>query len=242
MGLSGLFVAAEFSFVTVSRSAVDKAAADGVAGAGGLRAALHSLSTQLSAAQVGITITNLLIGWVAEPSIAALLSGPLTAVGLPTEALPGVSLTVGLVLAAIVTMVFGELVPQNLALAHPFGVARFVQGPQRWFATAFRPLTLTAERASNQIVRLLGVEPQEELASARTPEELAAVVRSSALSGHLPTHTAELVTRSLRFDELHAQDMLTPVPGWSGSMPPTRCSGARPVHRTRPFQVSGRRR
>jgi CBS domain containing-hemolysin-like protein len=210
VGLSGLFVAAEFSFVTVNRAEVDQAATDGVAGASGVRVALRSLSTQLSAAQVGITITNLLIGWVAEPSIAALLAGPLTTLGVPTDVVPGVALSLGLVLAAVLTMVFGELVPQNLALAHPFGVARFVQAPQRWFALAFRPLTLTLNGVSNQIVRQLGVEPQEELASARTPEELTAVVQSSALSGHLPTHTADLVARSLRFDALQAQDVLTP--------------------------------
>ena len=210
VAFSALFVAAEFSFVTVSRSVVDRAASRGVSGAGGIQAALRSLSTQLSAAQLGITITNLLIGWVAEPSIAALLTRPLMALGVPADAVPGVSLTVGLVLAAAVTMVLGELVPQNLALAHPFGVARFVQRPQRWFATASRPLTIALNGLSNRIVRLLGVEPQEELASARTPEELAAVVRSSARSGHLPADTAELVARSLRFDDLQAQHVLTP--------------------------------
>jgi CBS domain containing-hemolysin-like protein len=210
IALSGLFVAAEFSFVTVSRTAIDTAVAEGAAGASGVQAALRSLSTQLSAAQVGITITNLLIGWVAEPSIATLLRGPLTAAGVPDDGVPAVSLTAALVLAAVLTMVFGELVPQNLALAHPYGVARFVQRPQRWFAIASRPLTVSLNGLSNRIVRLLGVEPQEELASARTPEELAAVVRSSAQSGHLAEPTADLVTRSLRFDELQAQDVLTP--------------------------------
>ncbi|GAB3421250.1 hemolysin family protein [Flindersiella endophytica] len=207
---SGLFVAAEFSFVTVSRPAVERAAAEHVPGAAGVQTALRSLSTQLSGAQVGITITNLLIGWLAEPSIAQLVHGPLLSMDLPESAVPGVAITIALVLSTIATMIFGELVPQNLALAHPFGVARAVQRPARAFTTVSRPLVKVLNGTANWAVQRLGVEPQEELVSARTPEELVSVVRSSAESGTLPGATADLVEASLRFDDKQAKDVLTP--------------------------------
>src|SRR5690349_7518352 len=82
----GMFVAAEFAFVTVDRSQVDKAAAAGEPGAEGVQKALRSLSTQLSGAQVGITVTNLAIGFLAEPAIARLIDGPLESVGTPQGA------------------------------------------------------------------------------------------------------------------------------------------------------------
>ena len=115
----GAFVAAEFAFVTVDRAAVDRAAESGDRAAQGVRSALRSLSTQLSGAQVGITVTNLAIGFLAEPAIASLIDGPLEAAGVPAGAVPGVAVGTGLVLATLATMVFGELVPKNLAIAKP---------------------------------------------------------------------------------------------------------------------------
>src|SRR5690242_14866446 len=106
----GAFVAAEFSFVTVDRGTVDRAADAGDRGAKGVQSALRSLSTQLSSAQVGITVTNLLIGFMAEPAIADLVDAPLESAGLPEGMVPGVALAIALILATGTTMVFGELV------------------------------------------------------------------------------------------------------------------------------------
>src|SRR5215212_6746919 len=119
----GAFVAAEFSFVTVDRSSVERAAEDGDRQAAGVLKALRSLSTQLSAAQIGITVTNLLIGFLAEPAIARLLESPLESVGVSGAAVTGVSVTIALVLATGATMVFGELIPKNLAVAKPVATA-----------------------------------------------------------------------------------------------------------------------
>ncbi|WP_020579488.1 hemolysin family protein [Actinopolymorpha alba] len=210
MLVCGVFVAAEFSLVTVSRPTVERAADAGVPGARGVRSALRSLSTHLSSAQIGITLTNLVIGWLAEPSVARLIAGPLGAVGVPSAAVTGVAFALALGLVTVATMVLGELVPKNLAIAHPFGVARVVQAPQRAFTAFTRPLTTLLNAAANRIVRALGIEPQEELASARGPEELASVVRSSAESGSLPPSTAALVERMLRFDDKQARDVMTP--------------------------------
>src|SRR6478752_7487413 len=122
--LCGLFVAAEFSLLAVNRSTVERKAARGDRGAKGVAAALHSLSTQLSSAQLGITITNLTIGFLAEPAIAELLHAPLEALGVPSSAVHGIALVIGVAIATAATMVFGELVPKNLAISKPLTTAK----------------------------------------------------------------------------------------------------------------------
>jgi CBS domain containing-hemolysin-like protein len=206
----GGFVAAEFSFVTVDRSTVDREAEAGDKRAIGVRSALRSLSTQLSAAQVGITITNLLIGFLAEPSISALLEGPLGSLGISDGAVAGVALLIGFILANGLTMVFGELVPKNLAITHPLETAKGVQAFQRGFTVAFRPVISGANEIANAILRRIGIEPQEELASARSPDELGSLVRHSALQGTLELKTATLLEKSLDFGERRADDAMTP--------------------------------
>jgi len=165
----GVFVAAEFSLVTVDRSVVDRAVEREEAGARGVQKALGTLSTQLSGAQVGITLTNLAIGYLAEPALARLLRDPLEGVGLPPAAISPVALAVALVLSTVVTMLLGELVPKNLALAAPMATARITQGPQRGFTRAMAPLIRNLNGTANAILRRLGVQPQEELRSTRTP-------------------------------------------------------------------------
>jgi CBS domain containing-hemolysin-like protein len=206
----GAFVAAEFAFVTVDRGSVERAAESGDKKAAGVLAALQSLSTQLSAAQVGITLTNLLIGFLAEPSIARLIDGPLESAGVSGDAVTGVALVIALTLATGVTMVFGELVPKNLAITKPLATARAVQGFQRGFTRSTGPIVRFFNGTANAVLRRLGVEPQEELASARSPEELASLVRHSASEGTLEVSTATLLQRSLAFTERRAHEIMTP--------------------------------
>lgn len=206
----GVFVAAEFSFITVSRSVVERAAADGDRGAAGVLLALRSLSTQLSGAQVGITVTNLAIGFLAEPAIADLLDGPLTSLGLPAAGARSISIATALILATAVTMIMGELVPKNLAIARPLQTASAVQAWMRGFTATIRPLITFFNGTANRLLRLLGVEPQEELASARSAEELAGLVARSANEGALADETAALVQRSLAFGDRRARDVMTP--------------------------------
>jgi CBS domain containing-hemolysin-like protein len=207
---NAVFVAAETALVTVERTEVDAAVAAGDARARRLRAALSRLSTQLSAAQLGITVTSLAIGLVAEPSIATLLHGPLAASGLPEAAVEPVAVAVGLLLASVVQMVLGELVPKNLALARPFAAATTVLPVQLGFAAAARPLVSVLNGSANRLLRAVGVEPTEELRSARTPDELSLVLRQSADRGALATETAQLLVRSLTFGDKRASDVLTP--------------------------------
>lgn len=208
----GIFVAAEFSFVTVDRPSVERRAAEGDRGASGVLEALRTLSTQLSGAQLGITLTNLMIGFLAEPSIAALIDGPLESAGVPSGAVTGVAIVIALTLATGVTMVLGELVPKNLAIAHPLATARAVQRPMRLFTTTTGPLIRAFNGTANAILRRMGIEPQEELASARSASELASLVRRSAAEGTLEMSTATLLQRSLQFGERTASDVMTPRP------------------------------
>ncbi|MGQ0847239.1 MAG: hemolysin family protein [Sporichthyaceae bacterium] len=205
----GMFVAAEFSLVTVDRAAVERAAGAGDRAAEGTLSALRSLSTQLSGAQVGITVTNLAIGFLAEPSLARLLDGPLESGGVPPDAVPGIALGLGLTIATAVTMVAGELVPKNLALARPMQTARSTQLFQRGFTRAMGPVISALNAAANAILRRIGVEPQEELHSARSHAEIYSLVRRSAQEGVLEPRTADLLQRSLEFGGRTAEDVRT---------------------------------
>jgi CBS domain containing-hemolysin-like protein len=206
----GGFVAAEFSLVTVDRADVDSAADSGDAAAVGVQSALRSLSTQLSGAQVGITLTNLVIGLLAEPAISELIKGPLTALGVPDGAVMPTALGLGLILSTAATMVFGELVPKNIAIALPLRTAKATQGFQRGFTTVMKYPIRLLNGSANALVRALGVEPQEELRSARTSEELASLAGRSASEGTLDSETAHLVQRSLAFGPRTAGEIMTP--------------------------------
>ncbi|MEU0909605.1 hemolysin family protein [Streptomyces althioticus] len=204
-----VFVAAEFSLTTVERAELERAADAGERGAAGALAAVRRLTVQLSGAQLGITVTSLVIGMLAEPSLAALLRGPLRAAGLGSAA-PTVATLLGVALSTVVLMVIGELVPKNWAISRPAAVAKVVAGPQRAFTAAFGPFISHLNGTANRFVRRFGLEPAEELASARTAEELGALARHSAAEGALEADSAELFVRTLHLSELTAENVMTP--------------------------------
>lgn len=206
----GLFVAAEFSLITVNRTKVERLAAAGDHGAKGIAHALKTLSTQLSGAQVGITITNLAIGFLAEPAIARLIEPLLDQLGIPDSAISAIAIVIGISLATVLTMVFGELIPKNLAIARPLATARYVQRPQRIFSHVMKYPIKLLNGSANVLLRKMGVSPQEELSSARSADELSSLVRRSAEQGMLPKETAMMLERTLVFDELTALDVMTP--------------------------------
>lgn len=207
---SGVFVAAEFSFITVDRATVERRAADGDASAVGILKALRSLSTQLSGAQLGITITNLAIGYLAEPAIGRLVRGPLEAVGVTGGAQSVASYLIALLLSTFGTMLLGELIPKNLALALPFRAAAATQRPQRVFSKAMAWPIRGLNSMANRTLHALGIEPQEELRSARSPLELRSLVLRSAEEGAIDDETAALVARSILFGDRTAADVRTP--------------------------------
>jgi len=201
-------VAAEFSLVTVDRVELDQRAERGDRRAGTARRALRELSFQLSGAQLGITITALLTGYLAEPALAGLLE-PLVRPLAPAAA-GSVAVFGALGVATLLSMLFGELVPKNAALARPMPVALATAGPLRAFSRACGWPIRGLNGIANRLVRGLGVEPQEELASARSAEELGLLAAISARAGALPSDTAMLLQRTIRFADKRAAEAMTP--------------------------------
>ncbi|HEV7449969.1 MAG TPA: hemolysin family protein [Pseudonocardiaceae bacterium] len=206
-----LCVAGEFALTALERSTVDAHVRQvGDRRGRQVKHAHSTLSFQLSGAQIGITITTLLTGYVAEPTIAELIQPWIEGARVPSGAAEGVSLGIALTLATGLSMVFGELVPKNLAIARPLQTARQVAGLLNGFSTAFRWLISALNGSANWIVHRLGIEPAEDLRSARSPQELGSLVRSSAQQGTLDQGTATLLDRSLRFGERTAEELMTP--------------------------------
>jgi len=201
------FVAAEFGLVTVDRAEIEQQARTDRA-ARTVQAALRQLSFQLSGAQLGITIAALLTGYLAEPALAHLFE-PLVR-PLAGTATNGVTHTLALIVATLFSMLFGELVPKNAALARPMPIARATAGPLRVFSRMFAWLIRALNGSANWIVRRLGVAPQEELASARSPEELGLLAVISARAGALPPETAVLLRRTIRFGDKRAAEAMAP--------------------------------
>jgi CBS domain containing-hemolysin-like protein len=205
---NAFFVAAEFGLVTVDRPEIDQRARAGDRAARTVQSALRSLSFQLSGAQLGITLTALLTGYLAEPALARIFDPVVRP--LAGDATGTVTQILALVLATLVSMLFGELVPKNAALARPMRVALLTAGPMRIFSRTFGWLIRALNGAANWVVRRLGVEPQEELASARSPDELGLLAAISARAGALPPETATLLRRTIRFGDKRAAEAMTP--------------------------------
>ncbi|MFD3443936.1 hemolysin family protein [Microbacteriaceae bacterium 4G12] len=207
---TGFFVASEFALVNLDRSDLEAREARGEKGLGPTIGALRITSTHLSSAQLGITLTTLLTGYTMEPAISTLLRAPMEALGVPEAVLPGIGTVLAIFIATLLSMVIGELVPKNFALALPRHTAKIVIPFQVLFTTVFKPAVLLLNNSANGILRLLGIEPKEELSGARTAEELSSLVRRSAMEGLLEADTAVLLDRTLMFSAHTAADVMTP--------------------------------
>lgn len=210
IGGTGVFVASEFSLVNLDRPEIEARRERGETMLGAVVSGLKQTSTHLSSAQLGITLTTLLTGFTLEPALSALL-GP--ALGwLPTASRPVVAAVLAVAVATLASMILGELIPKNFALAAPLRVAKLVLPLQLGFTAVFRPFVRVLGGSANGILRLVGIEPREELSSARTAEELRSLVRRSATEGALEPDTAKLLGRALAFAEHLAGDAMTPRP------------------------------
>ncbi|MUL85455.1 MULTISPECIES: hemolysin family protein [unclassified Mycolicibacterium] len=207
---TAVFVAAEFSLTALERSTVEANARTGDRRDQLVRRAHRTLSFQLSGAQVGISITTLATGYLAEPVVGGLIRPGLDAMGIPVNIAGGLSLFLAVLIVTSLSMVFGELVPKNLAVARPVPTARAAAPFQLLFSMLFTPVIRLTNGSANWILRRLGIEPAEELRSARSAQELASLVRNSARSGSLDPSTALLVHRSLQFGERTAEELMTP--------------------------------
>jgi len=209
---TGLFVASEFALVNLDRSDLEARQGRGETRLAMTIAALKITSTHLSSAQLGITLTTLLTGYALEPAISTLLAGPLGLVGIPAAVVPVVGSTVAIVVATLISMIIGELVPKNFALALPIQTAKFVIPFQTVFTTVFKPAVTVLNGSANGLLRMVGIEPKEEISGARTAEELSSLVRRSASAGLLEEDTATLLNRTLLFSRHTASDVMTPRP------------------------------
>src|SRR3954468_15082311 len=229
--ITGFFVAGEFSLTTVARGAAEEPAQAGDPGAARVLTALRGLSTELSAAQLGITLTTLVVEFLAEPALGGLIEPVLTAIGLPEGATAPIAVVLGIALATFLQMILGELGPKNLAIARPLRTAALVAPGLRGFTRVTGPAVRALQAVANGIVRRLGIEPREELDDVRGAEELAAVARRSAAEGDLPPIAAgerapaprraagegdlspiaaRLLSRSLGLRDKFATDVMTP--------------------------------
>ncbi|MFC8303093.1 hemolysin family protein [Specibacter sp. NPDC057265] len=207
---TGFFVAVEFSLVALDQASVQRAVNQGDQRAVPLLRCLKSLSTQLSSCQLGITLTTLLTGFLMEPSLGALLATPVAAVGIPAAAAKGVALAIAMVLATLLSMLIGELVPKNMAIAKAFEIGKMVARPQLLFTAIFKPAIVVLNGFSNKVLNVFGMEAKEEISGARSPSELASLVRRSAAMGTLDEGTATFIARTLSFSARTAADVMTP--------------------------------
>ncbi|MBN8205754.1 HlyC/CorC family transporter [Microbacterium esteraromaticum] len=209
---TGLFVASEFALVNLDRAELEARQARGESRLGMTIRALKITSTHLSSAQLGITLTTLLTGYTMEPAISTLLEPVMEAWGVPDAVAVPLSVTVAMFIATVLSMIIGELVPKNFALALPLATAKAVVPFQTAFTAVFKPAVLLLNGSANAVLRSMGVEPKEELSGSRSAEELSSLVRRSASQGVLESDTATLLDRSLTFARLTADDIMTPRP------------------------------
>jgi len=209
---TGLFVASEFALVNLDRADLEARQAAGETRLALTISALRITSTHLSSAQLGITLTTLLTGYTMEPAISNLLAPVFDAWELPATVSRPLASVIGVAIATVFSMIIGELVPKNFALAIPRQTAKLVMPFQVAFTTVFRPAIAVLNGSANGVLRAMGIEPKEELSGARTAEELSSLVRRSASAGVLEEDTASLLDRSLTFARLTAADVMTPRP------------------------------
>ena len=209
---TGLFVASEFALVNLDRAELEARRDRGESRLSLTINALRITSTHLSSAQLGITLTTLLTGYTMEPAISNLLQPAFGAWGMPDAILRPIAAIIGVAVATVLSMILGELVPKNFALAVPIATAKLVMPFQTAFTTVFRPAVFVLNGSANSVLRVMGIEPKEELSGARTADELSSLVRRSASAGVLEEDTASLLDRSLTFSRLTAADVMTPRP------------------------------
>jgi CBS domain containing-hemolysin-like protein len=207
---NGYFVAAEFAFVAVRKGRLEELAAEGDPRAPRALQVLKRLSFMLSGAQLGITVTSLVVGFIAEPVLGRALRPLFELTGLSGAAATGVALSTGFILATSAQMIFGELAPKNLAIAEP---ERFSLGLARGtyvYTRVAGPVIKLFDNSSNALLRALGIEPVEELPSGVSADELNYIISQSTRGGTLGPQTATLLNRALDFRSLRAVDAMVP--------------------------------
>ncbi|MET9830337.1 hemolysin family protein [Streptomyces sp. NPDC006385] len=207
---TGYFVAQEFAYVSADRLALAREAEAGDKRAARALKVLERLSFMLSGAQLGITVTGLVVGFIAEPSVSALLRPALSGLGVPDAAVSGISVVLAFVLATVVQMVIGELAPKNLALAVPERLAKSLAASTLAYLKVVGPVVRIFDGAANRLLRRIGIEPVEELHHGATLEELGHLIGESHEQGRLPRGTAELLDHAMEFSDRTLDEVMVP--------------------------------
>jgi CBS domain containing-hemolysin-like protein len=208
--LTGYFVAQEFGYVAVDRGKLRRLADEGDQAAARALAVTGRLSFMLSGAQLGITVTVLLVGYVAEPFVGEGLADLLGTAGVSRAVSLPVSVILVLLLSTVIQMVLGELAPKNLAIARPERLARALSRSTLMYLRVFAPLIRVFDMAAGRLLRRVGVEPIEELPSGATAEDLEQIIAESRAEGHLDAQIYRLLDRGLDFRRLTAGEAMVP--------------------------------
>ncbi|GHD09245.1 hemolysin family protein [Zhihengliuella salsuginis] len=207
---NGYFVAQEFAYMSVDRTrlAAQERAGDKIAGRA-LKVTRRT-SFMLSGAQLGITVTGLMVGYVAEPLIGRSLGEMLGDVGVPAAVSISIGTVLALAVATIVQMIFGELYPKNLAIAAPEPLARRLAGSTLIYLTVFGWLITVFDHAANAFLRLFRIEPVHDLDTTATAKDLEQIVADSRESGDLPEELSMLLDRILDFPDRDVEHAMIP--------------------------------
>ncbi|MGI9605976.1 MAG: hemolysin family protein [Acidimicrobiales bacterium] len=206
---NGFFVAAEFGLVAVDRGRVDQAAEQGNRSASRVQRLVANLSFHLSGAQLGITASTLILGFIAKPTLAALIERALAG-SVSDSVISDLSIVLAIALATGFQMVVGELVPKTIAIDRPYEVSTLLSPAIRLWGLVGKPVIATFDAAANWLVRRLGMEPAEELEHIRSLDEIERLIVSSGAEGTLDSEDVTLLQRSIRLGEKRAADALIP--------------------------------
>ncbi|OLT27080.1 hypothetical protein BJF83_19345 [Nocardiopsis sp. CNR-923] len=209
---TGYFVAQEFGYMAVDRSRVRARAAAGDLGARRVKKVTDRTSFMLSGAQLGITVTGLLVGYVAEPMIGQGLGELLGAAGVPAGTGVAVGIVIALLFSTVVQMVFGELFPKNLAIAKPEPVARWLALSTNVYLRIFGPVIWLFDQAAIVLLKAVRITPVEDVQHAATPRDLERIIAESRETGDLPAELFTLLDRTLDFHERTAGHAMIPRP------------------------------
>ncbi|SEG69505.1 Hemolysin, contains CBS domains [Thermomonospora echinospora] len=209
---TGYFVAQEFAYVAADRAALTNAAEQGDGKARRALEVMGRLSFMLSGAQLGITVTGLVVGLLSKPALADLLRPLLGWMGVPDGAVGAIAVAVGFAIATVVQMVMGELIPKNWALARAEAIARVLASSTLAYLAVAGPVIRLFDNTANRLLRAVGIEPAEELHHGATLEELSDIIGESHRAGHLPADLSAVLERALTFGERTADEAMVPRP------------------------------
>jgi len=207
---NAFFVGAEFAVISARRSQIEPLAEKGSRAAKTALYAMEHATLMLATSQLGITICSLLILNVSEPAIHHLLSIPLGLTGLTEAAVDVIAFIVALLVVSYLHVVFGEMVPKNLAFSVPDRAVLMLATPLVWFAKVFHPIIVSLNWAANSILRLFRVEPKDEANSTYTLDEVATIVNQSRIEGVL-ADMAGTVAAAVEFTDKKAKDIAVPL-------------------------------